>query len=101
VTAHKHRWNGWPGAFCLKCGAEDPQEIAISQEWWDEDTGWCCEGHRKLVERANECKVSDDEWKAEQEQRRERGERAVQCSEQAAKRIIVQAQPRSDAQRRG
>lgn len=23
-----HRWSGWPGAYCLDCGAEDPYEIA-------------------------------------------------------------------------
>ena len=25
----QHVWNGWPGAFCLKCGSPDPMEIAI------------------------------------------------------------------------
>jgi hypothetical protein len=24
-----HRWSGWPGAWCLDCGAEDPYEIAL------------------------------------------------------------------------
>ncbi len=23
------RWSGWPGTFCLKCGREDPFEIAM------------------------------------------------------------------------
>lgn len=22
----EHRWSGWPGAWCLDCGAEDPVE---------------------------------------------------------------------------
>jgi len=25
----EHWWSGWPGAFCLKCGAEDKDEICI------------------------------------------------------------------------
>jgi hypothetical protein len=26
----EHRWSGWPGAWCLDCGAEDPREIALA-----------------------------------------------------------------------
>lgn len=26
----EHRWSGWPGAWCLDCGAEDPCEIALA-----------------------------------------------------------------------
>jgi len=22
-----HRWSGWPGAWCLDCGREDPTEL--------------------------------------------------------------------------
>jgi hypothetical protein len=25
-----HWWSGWPGAICLKCGAEDPREISLA-----------------------------------------------------------------------
>jgi hypothetical protein len=25
-----HRWSGWPGAWCLDCGRDDPVEIAIA-----------------------------------------------------------------------
>lgn len=25
-----HHWSGWPGAYCLKCGSEDPSEIALA-----------------------------------------------------------------------
>lgn len=25
-----HRWSGWPGAWCLDCGASDPTEQAIA-----------------------------------------------------------------------
>lgn len=25
----KHQWSGWPGAFCLNCGAPDQNEICI------------------------------------------------------------------------
>jgi len=26
----EHRWSGWPGAWCLDCGCEDPHEIALA-----------------------------------------------------------------------
>lgn len=25
-----HSWSGWPGAWCLDCGIEDPTEIALA-----------------------------------------------------------------------
>lgn len=25
-----HRWSGWPGAWCLDCGREDPVEQALA-----------------------------------------------------------------------
>ena len=33
----EHRFNGWPGAICMKCGAEDPREIALADNevWFD------------------------------------------------------------------
>lgn len=24
--AKEHRWSGWPGAYCMDCGAEDKRE---------------------------------------------------------------------------
>src|SRR5262245_59729463 len=27
--ANQHWWSGWPGAWCWKCGAEDPMEICV------------------------------------------------------------------------
>ena len=26
----KHRWSGWPGAWCLDCGTEDADELDIA-----------------------------------------------------------------------
>ena len=26
-----HRWSGWPGAWCLDCGIEDPTELALAE----------------------------------------------------------------------
>jgi len=26
----KHRWSGWPGAWCLDCGIEDQREICLA-----------------------------------------------------------------------
>jgi len=28
----EHRWSGWPGAWCLDCGAEDQTEICLATE---------------------------------------------------------------------
>jgi hypothetical protein len=25
-----HRWSGWPGAWCLDCGCDDPNELALA-----------------------------------------------------------------------
>jgi hypothetical protein len=29
-----HYWSGWPGAYCLKCGAGDPNEQALAEGLW-------------------------------------------------------------------
>lgn len=36
-----HNWSGWPGAWCLDCGCEDPRETALADPNLplDED-GW-------------------------------------------------------------
>jgi len=26
----EHRWSGWPGAWCLDCGVEDPGEACLA-----------------------------------------------------------------------
>lgn len=30
AKARQHRWSGWPGAWCLDCGIEDPLEQALA-----------------------------------------------------------------------
>ena len=35
--ADRHHWSGWPGAYCMKCGAEDPMEIALADNLWEPD----------------------------------------------------------------
>ena len=32
---NKHRWSGWPGAFCHYCGISDPMEWAIANDFYD------------------------------------------------------------------
>lgn len=57
----KHNWSGWPGAYCLKCGAEDPHENAIALGWLDlrpgedPDQVWDTPEHRLEVEKADIC----------------------------------------------
>jgi hypothetical protein len=47
----EHRWSGWPGAYCLDCGAGDPGEDALAHGCDDprcvEDNELYCmvEGH--------------------------------------------------------
>jgi hypothetical protein len=31
-SIHKHRWSGWPGAWCLECGLEDRTEVELVGE---------------------------------------------------------------------
>ncbi len=30
-----HRYSGWPGAWCLDCGASDPLEDCLAEHDWD------------------------------------------------------------------
>ena len=30
TEGYNHRWSGWPGAYCLKCGSDDPIESALA-----------------------------------------------------------------------
>jgi hypothetical protein len=32
-----HRWSGWPGAWCLDCGKEDPMERILADGLVDDD----------------------------------------------------------------
>ena len=27
----EHRWSGWPGAYCIYCGSEDANEVALAE----------------------------------------------------------------------
>lgn len=49
-----HAWSGWPGAYCLKCGAEHAMENAIALGWYDPlEDKWDTEAHRLEVENAD------------------------------------------------
>ena len=46
-----HWWSGWPGAFCMKCGAENAVEIAIADNWYDPyDDKWDTPEHKAEAE---------------------------------------------------
>jgi hypothetical protein len=45
-----HRWSGWPGAYCLDCGAEDPIEAALA----------CLDCHVKLDDSEPETKLCNE-----------------------------------------
>jgi hypothetical protein len=43
----EHRWSGWPGAYCLDCGAEDAVERCVA----DHNVALTCvEGHVQCME---------------------------------------------------
>lgn len=39
-----HRWSGWPGAYCLDCGCEDPIELALTDDDGTDDDGLLTDG---------------------------------------------------------
>jgi len=39
IPNEQHHWSGWPGAYCLHCGAEDPIEIALADNTYDPVSG--------------------------------------------------------------
>ena len=54
----QHNWSGWPGAFCLKCGREDPTERAVALNEMDPYTGeWISEEAKERCIKANVCAV--------------------------------------------
>lgn len=59
---YHHWWSGWPGAFCLKCGAGHLLETAIGMGYYDpfNDT-WDTEEHRAEYADTN-CPVSNAEY---------------------------------------
>lgn len=42
-----HQWSGWPGAYCLRCGASDPIEEMLADGRYD--PGWPAEGETPEV----------------------------------------------------
>lgn len=56
----RHKWSGWPGAYCLRCGSEDPWENAIGCNWYDPITDtWDTEEHRQQVLIADVCRAEE------------------------------------------
>ena len=58
----EHKWSGWPGAYCFKCGIEDPMEIAIGREYYDPYTRkWTdtpeAQEFKERAERSRSCPV--------------------------------------------
>ena len=55
MDSEKHHWSGWPGGFCLKCGADHALEYAIGQGWYDpfEDKWNCSQKQREEIEQAD------------------------------------------------
>ena len=30
VPVGSHWWSGWPGAYCVKCGSDEPNELCLA-----------------------------------------------------------------------
>ena len=55
---NSHHWSGWPGAYCMKCMAEDPAEIAVVDGNYDpESDTWVSDEKREAFLKANTCSV--------------------------------------------
>lgn len=69
-TKDGHHWLGWPGAFCYKCGAPDPDEMALADNKWrlegapgSEIIVWNSKEDEEECERLSECPVKGTlEW---------------------------------------
>jgi len=60
-TTH-HRWSGWPGAYCMKCGIEDSLEYAIANDYYNPYTGvWDTDEHKEEYS-DKPCSVSNKQW---------------------------------------
>lgn len=79
-----HKWSGWPGAYCLKCGAGDVAEVALADGWIDfvEDKNnpngmrmvYKSEVHKELIELCNNncsADMTEDEFAKIQERAKE------------------------------
>lgn len=49
---NEHRWSGWPGAYCLDCGAEDQNEVCLACH---DVLLYCIEGHFMCTEHPHKC----------------------------------------------
>ena len=51
IDKKPHRWSGWPGAYCLDCGAGQVLEIAIGENWYDPcGDAWISDDYKLLIE---------------------------------------------------
>lgn len=54
-----HRWSGWPGAFCLRCGAGHRMEEAIADNAFDPYTNTWASPEYEQEYAESSCPVSD------------------------------------------
>ena len=56
-----HWWSGWPGAHCMRCGAEHALENALADGWYDPVSDqWDSDEHKRQVEEADGTCPADD-----------------------------------------
>lgn len=71
---YQHQWSGWPGAYCMKCGCDDPMEFAIANGHYDPyDEKWLSDEGQALYtgsRGAQPCPVSDEAYEEWQKTRR-------------------------------
>ena len=61
-----HWWSGWPGAYCLRCGSEDPMENAIAAGWYDPFEGkWDSDLHKAAIDLVQYCPADSPKAKSE------------------------------------
>lgn len=79
VETH-HHWSGWPGAYCLHCGSEDPMEIANADNEYDAwESTWRTEEARQRFEILSVCHAQPEAL-----------EKCPQCKGDAVKNWILE-----------
>lgn len=60
--AKEHHWSGWPGAYCIDCGSDDPMENALADNLYDAWEGkWLTEEAKLQFEKDSICQVDFNE----------------------------------------
>ena len=58
-----HHWSGWPGAYCLDCGAQHALEVAIGDGLFDPCTGAWADTPEAMALRMEDAAKCPSDWR--------------------------------------